>query len=500
MKHFFLTAILLVSTFVCINAKKFYGSKSQIIGISGSVRELVAEGFSAKYFNNEIQLPAEAYLGKGKYDKKKLLAAFSREGTGKKILDLLFQYNGHSLSEDLLKDRAMQNVQLMDEERARIGVVDKETILREDYLQILQNNYIFLTRSVNIGKSFGQMLIANQLKNEHINYEGKSDRYRTYWIVFKVNIDKGTLDQVFKSWNDMNLYNQINVPIEYVASGSFKENDAKLTEVRNLLLKSVSKKVEAFAIHGQVTDNHPLTTNIGSKQGVQQGDRLNIYRQVTNGEGQLSSIRVASARAGIVNNEKSRLYAISGSATSYKQGDIAVLRMDRGIGHSISYNMLNMGYDEKLHGVSYTFDKRLYFNKFGISTYLLTTIGVMFNKADSPDVKINDGIEYDEAPMFLDPGIGIGFGKTLFSRVEIMPYARVHYMFGLGDEDDYDDFSEAIKVPVGIKFNINLFYPLQLSLSAKYNFMFAKDGDTWGDSDGGMYKAWGISAGLRLAF
>ena len=492
MKKIILMALLSALNIFNVSARKFYDSKSMIIGISGNLTELEEGGFSNKYFRNDIQLPAEALSTGKKYNKQKLLKAFERERTGKKILDMLFQYDGHSLSESLLKDRAFQNVQLMDEERAQIGVIDKETILREDYLPILESNYIFLTRTVNIGKSIGQLLVEDPEKD---------DRYRTYWIVFKVDITKDILEQVFNCWNDMNKYDQINVPIKYVASGCFKKTTAKTEEVRNLLARSVSQKVEAFAIRGQITDNHPLTVNIGGFNGVQQGDRMKIYRQKVNSKNEFSSVTIANTRAGYVSVNSTRLFALSGQSSSYKKGDIAVIRLDRGIGHSLTYNLLSMEYETKYHGVSYTFDKRFAFNKHGISSYALGSIGLIMDKSEDIDIEFDHGIEYDDTPSILNVGFGLGFGKTFFSRVEIMPYAMVHYLYALGEEDDYEDFTEAVRIPIGVKANVNILYPLQLTLGAEYNFMIQKEPEeSWGDSEGAIYKGWGISAGLRVVF
>ena len=197
-----------------------------------------------------------------------------------------------------------------------------------------------------------------------------------------------------------------------------------------------------------------------------------------------------------------RLFAVSGSAASYKKGDIAVLRMDRGIGQSLTYNYLSMEYDTKYHGAMYTFDKRLSFNRYGMATYLLASVGLFANKEEKVGASVSGGgIEYTDTPTLLEPGIGIGIGKTFFSRVEVMPYVKLHYMFALGEEEDYEDFSQAVRLPVGIRANVNILYPLQFTCGAEYNFMFLKEsGNSWGDSDASLYKAVGLFAGLRVVF
>ena len=500
MKKLFV-AMALAFSITLTSAMGFNDSKCLKIGVSGDVYKLEDGDFYGKFFRNNVQLPplSTTMCAKGKFNKKAILEAFQREHIGKKILDILFQYDGHHLSEDLLKERAWKHVQLVDEERANIGIIDKETILREDYLPILQNNYIFLAEEENIGKNFWQVLgeTAALMDGDTITASMYEDRYKINWIVFKVQIDEGTLNQVFNCWDNMKLYNQIDVPIVYVASGSIKKSNNKLHSVRNALLRSVSKKVEAFAIYGQVIDNHPLKINVGSEKNVIKGDQFYIYRQHLNKQGRVSSKKVGSARAGIVDMKDSRLFLSSGTV-SYKTGDIAVLHEDNGVGHSLTYNWLNMEYDTKYQGLTYTFDKRLGFNRHGFSTYCLASVGLLSEMGMLPNQKLFDS----DAPLFLDLGLGLGLGKVFLSRIEIVPYIQLHYMIGLDPDGEYDDydFSQAFKLPIGVRFNVNLFHPLQLTMGAEYNILATKDGETWGESSGEIESGIGLFAGLRLVF
>lgn len=125
--------------------KTFYDSKSNIVCITGDY-ELLAYG--NKYRKVEVTLPREFST----YTAKQLTEALNNGDYGKMILDYLFCYNGTSLSEDRLKELAMQNVLKSDDERASIGVISKEDILKEDYLPILENNYIFIITQSGSGK------------------------------------------------------------------------------------------------------------------------------------------------------------------------------------------------------------------------------------------------------------------------------------------------------------------------------------------------------------
>lgn len=455
--------------------KKFYDSKCQIIGVSGDIDELLSGGLESKYFVNDVgfELPRDNGKKFKKSEREVILYTLNQKNVGKKILDYLFCYNGRSLSDSFLKERALINVQLVDEERARIGVLDDKTILQEDYLPILMNNYIVLTR-----------------KNEKNNY----------WIVFRVGIDKNILEEVFNSWNDMDKYNAINVPVEYVASGSYKDKE---NDVRNKLAREISKKISAFGVRGQIIDNHPLMVNIGQKEGVRKGDRFAIYRQYANDDGEYVSKRVAYARAGNVTGG-TRMYAMSGRAVSYKKGDVGVLDFDRGIGFSITGNMISIKDYADYWGALYHTSYRMSFSKSGISTYGLFSLGVYASSdaiKETSAPEFNDGsIEFEALPSMMDVGLGLGFGKTFFSRVELMPYIKVHYMFALGEEAEYEDFSKHIRIPVGIRANINLFYPFQLTCGAEYSLLTlgADSENGFGDSD--MLKSYGAYVGFRIVF
>lgn len=476
MKRCFSLLIIFLAVFTAsARNKKFYDSKSQIIGISGDTTELLSEGLEAKFFVNDIDF--DLSVGNGRRfkqsERKKILFRLNQNNVGKKFLDYLFCYNGHSLSEKLLQERALENVQLMDEELAEIGVLDSKTMLQEDYLPILQHNYIVLRRK-------------RQNKN--------------FWMVLRVGIDKKILEEVFNSWNDMDKYNAIKVPIEYVASGSYKDKDY---DARNKLIREISRKISVFGIRGQIVDNHPLVVNIGQKEGVRKGDRIAVYRQYTNNDGENVSKRVAYARAGNV-TDSTRMYALSGKAISYKKGDIGVLDFDRGLGFSICGNIVSIkGYTDYL-GAMYQGCYRTHFSKNGISTYSLFSFGIYASRNEIKETSAPEfhdgGIEYEGLSTMKDIGLGLGFGKTFFSRVELMPYIKAHYMFTSEEEGDYEDFAKLIRIPVGIRASINLFYPFQLICGAEYSLLTlgADSESNFGDSD--MLKSYGAYVGFRIVF
>jgi len=447
--RYIILALLFTAFTFTANAKKqkqFYDSKSNIVGITGDYNAITASGFTAKFFNNEVEIPAPVYKDEMKrgYDEKAMLTLFETNKTGKRILDYLFQYDGKQLSEDMLRERAMQNAQTNDMERAEIGVIDKETLLKDDYLPILKNNFIYLQDSV-----------------------GK----KVYWIVFRVNITEETLAEVFNSWNNMEAYNQIKVPVTFVAQGSFK-NNAKADEGVNKHLKKVSSKVPELAIRGQVTGRNPFITDFGTKSGLRQSYRVDIYRAVMK-DSTMYSKRVSKTRvAGRPEPEQSYLYTVSGRNASYKKGDVAVLNQDFNKGHSLTFNYMDHSY-----GLNYTFDWRVGFSKTGWSTYIFASLGAGVFKGFTDHYYDINAIPY-ESPLIANVGLGAGIGKTCLHALEIMPYIMGQYeaLIFLPKNIDEEDktfnpatiWASSIRIPVGLKFHLNIYHPLQLVVGAEY--------------------------------
>ena len=132
----------------------------------------------------------------------------------------------------------------------------------------------------------------------------------------------------------MEKYNQIKVTISYIASGvakndkyTLKSNNGQTqSTVQKLKIKTLRKiatEVPAFAIRGQVISRHPFRMNIGYVNGIDDRDKVVIYRTKEK-NGELYSSRVSTARACNVMDSIANLYTFAGGQASYKRGDIAV--------------------------------------------------------------------------------------------------------------------------------------------------------------------------------
>lgn len=451
--------VCILATPLSAKKKSFYDSKSNIVGITGDYELLQ---YTDKFYSLGITPDCPAGMSP-----KELCKHWNEENLGKKILDVLFDYNGTSLSEEKLKDLALQNVLKADDERASIGVIGKENILKEDYLPILENQYIFINQSIK-------------------TRIGKGDKAR--WSAYKININKEVLDQVFNSWNDMEKYNQITVSISYIASGvgnngtnywdsNHNPNQPVKQHLKNKTRRKIAYEVPAFAIRGQVISRHPFQMNIGTAAGIKNRDRVVIYRAKQK-NGQMVSSRVCTTHACSVKDSTANLYTFAGGQASYKKGDVAVYQPSKNSSWTISAN-----YMEHSYNLNFTYDHRTKLSPAGISQYFILMLGVGgYEKSEKRLYATNNGsIVY--SPVIANFGMGYGVGYEFAHCMEIEPYALAQWegMFFIKkksspNKDNYNASyasgatSNSIRFPLGARLNLNIMYPLQLVVGAEYIF------------------------------
>lgn len=491
MKRYILTTLLAGFLAAPISAKEkpFYDSKSNIVCITGNYNLLA---YGNKYRKVEVEIPDSC----SSYSGKQLCKILNDQKIGKQILDYLFCYNGTSLSEERLKDLALQNVLKSDDERAAIGVISKDDILKEDYLPILENNYIFLVSTVS-GKKI--------------------------WNAYKVEIDKDVLEQVFNCWDDMSKYNQISVPVSLVASDKAKmtyDVDTQKHVLKNKTKRKMSLKVPAFAIRGQVTGRNPFATNIGHVNGLKSCDKVAIYRTKEK-NGKMYSSKVSTTRACNVNDSTANLYTFAGGQASYKKGDVAVYQPSRNSSWTISGNYMDHSYN-----LNFTFDHRLKLSPVGISQYFMLMMGVGgYEKSEKRLYATNNGsLVY--SPIIANFGLGYGIGYEFAHCIEIQPYVQAQWegmFFTKKESSPYDGTdgasyasgatSNSVRFPLGARVNLNICYPVQLVVGAEYifnvKFKVAKDTEKRVHNDPEKfffeptgYKRDGLNiyAGLRFNF
>ncbi len=481
----FMAFATLMSISAQSQTKIFYDSKADLVGTSGDIEYLIMNGYSSIMAKNPINIDVNLKDFHKENNEKKdfrevdLENYLNEKKVGRLILDYLFQRDANGkLKEDLLKERAWQNVERRDVERANAGAIDAESVLKEDYLPILMNNYIFLR------------------SNYNSEIGGKE---KGHWIVFHVDINQQTLEDVFAAWDDPNKYDAIDVKVSFVKQGKYKGGN---------LGRKLGTKVPAYAIRGQVISRAPFKAEVGKKMGVRNRNRMVIYRQKMNKKGEMVSSKVCTTRACNVSKDSTYLYTIAGGNASYKKGDIAVRKTDHNTGHSFYASMMTKSY-----GINYLFDKTMSFNRHGISTHALVGLGASVLNQHSKHLYWVDNC-LRKSPYILDGRLGFGVGYTILHSIQIMPYVAGQLEAVLLEQkygnNTKSEMTAVVNIPAGVKVNVNVMYPLQLTAGAEYVvnvYKFNKENIPYEDVENLVYKPLGakrdginVYAGIRLCF
>lgn len=479
--------LMFAAVSVKVASKPFYDSKCMVIGLT-STDDIYAEyRLGGKCFVNEIDDEEIPYIIKG----KKILPEKTRQellkiNIGKQVLDYLFERKNGKLSEDLLRRRAWANVQLTDIERAQYGTYSPEIILKEDILPILENNYILIVEDI-------------------YNMKGEMTSQKS-WIVYHVDITQQTWDEVIAAWNDIEQYDRIQVDVSYVASGKCSEDK---------LLRQISKKVPSLAVRGVITSRAPYTCTMDMNTGYDfSEERFIVYTQKENAKGRKRSVPVDKVRVPIHYNEDNsfRLFSVAGRRKGdERKGDIAVWSP---VPNTLSLTAM-------LHHLNYSDALRFevgHKKDYGLFNYIMDLdfrIGRLSNhkKAIYP---VGENKEFLlRSPQHVSVGGGCSYNIRLFRGFTVGPYFRVmgdlwfsKYMEGKAPIDEKKGGEKktwiglGLRMPLGVKAMINLFYPLRIVGGIEWAPMIISDSDTKSILKARGYKLGdlGFFAGLNYAF
>ena len=438
-KRLFLALLAALLTMGMQAQKEYFDAKSVIVGLTTT--DDIYGYHTGKTFDNYIEVSLPYITQNEKIVPEDTRQELLQIGIGKKILDLLFERNKGMLSEDLLRKRAWENKQLTDVERAQYGVYSPELILKEDILPVLENNYILITDDIYKEKKGGKKLVKKA------------------WIVFHVDIDQNTWDQVNANWNNLSGYDAIKVGLTYLASGKCKPNQ---------LTRKISKAVPALAIRGQIISSSPYCALI-ENASIDWGERMDIYTQKQNSKGEIKSKRIGRTRTRIKNGEANQvfLYPIAGVKGSQKNGDQAVWSPVTDFGHSFVYQQ--QSYSQSLR---YTIEDRFYdFGSFFTSFDIDFRVGWLKDHSKALYTTDNGGIL--RSPVFGTVGVGSTYAWRLVKGVGLEFYWLIQgKLWFLDYEQDPvptdpkdtkpSPFGADLCFPLGLRASLNLHYPLHL--------------------------------------
>lgn len=490
-----LPALLLLTATGAQAQKLSFDSKYIKVGVvvaGTAVSETAFTGDPNIRYLGQTELPFTLVTDKKSERSKAAMQAVARRlaeaGLGKKTLDRILERDAAGLHIDRLYDEALSNTTIEETAEASLDVSaeTKDVLKREIARQLMKNNFIVLTSS---------------------NKEGT----KWWWHAFHVDIDDRIIDQAFNTWNDPARYDQIEVPVTYRGSGEIEGGmrqalsggvkapsaaaampllAAGIAAGKALrpyfLIQDIAKEVPEFAVRGPVVTRRPFVARTGAKQGVRPGDLLYVYRAFLDKDSTICSKKICSVRATEVGPDSVRLYTVSGRMASNKLGDIAVYRGRHRWAFSAMWQG-SFGSDAR-HGARLLWERRFRgFSPKGRSHYFLVGLDVNAFKSDPKGVWFdNDG--QDEQPKLMSGGINLGYGIGwhFLGRLELMPYALVGaQLAGLTkselqyydkEQEKWADFTGGLAgvTPffaghAGLRLNVNLWYPVQLTVGADYN-------------------------------
>ncbi len=459
------------------------------------------------------------YLGTSlpQYDIRKnkdVEAELNSNRVGKKILDILLERDYSGLHMDRLYEQALRNTTIEEWEVAvkDVSAETKDILKREVAHQLLKNNYI--------------VVFQTNTRNRWL-FRNRDLKQRNRWAVYHVDIDDRIIEQTYSNWRNPSKYDQIEVPVKYVAKGRVR----KSFDNDNLVFK-IAKEVPTFAVRGPLTNVLPHTARITRQHGVKNSNRICIYKIKENRKGDIYSKKVCWTRASAVDDNSCKMFKIAGNMPSLKKGEIAVLR-DR---KRSSFSLLgdySGGGDARVGG-RLQYDYMFHCWNGGITNYLIASVG--YCQYQKEPLGIWWGETQSIQPKLVQQDIigGYGMGFNLLGRIEMMPYVMFGQSFinvtnvkdktftywdsveekWITENTTYRDYNENnewkeydspllsssfMSMYVGSKININLHYPLQLTLGADYNMAISNIGAN-PFLDRHIIKRINVYAGLRFHF
>ncbi|MDE6271393.1 MAG: hypothetical protein K2M31_00095 [Muribaculaceae bacterium] len=462
MKRIFRLACLVILMGITIaparGEKPFYDSKSWIANVAGDPDFLINNGFQSKV--NPIQNLSVPYsLSNAPTEKGCITLAetMTREGMGRKFIDAL---TNDGKSEEYLQKLALWNANKQDVEFASEhlrgeGEEGIKTLIKDDFEPILQQNYIVLTKTVQVGTT----------------KDGKI-KTKSYYAIFHVEVSKEDAYDIMMNIGDAKYY-LLKFPVKFCYLGEYNPEEPEKTEA------NIAKKVPGLAVRGVLLRRNPARISMGEDLGINKGDLVSIYSQRVDKNGNPYSKRISRARVCGVWDNDAQVNFEAGTAGNRKNGDIVVRTPDS----HFRWGVLAT-YSPHVWGGKALMDYKAGFTRSGIIHHILMDLG--FNMTDHPGNKyyvLTDkhfGYEY-RSPLFFNYGLGYGIGKTFLGYLDVMPFFMLQYEAGVmmdvttetsTNDDAATILGSSVRIPIGLRLSFNIAYPVKLVVEGGYAARF----------------------------
>ena len=347
------------------------------------------------------------------------------------------------------------------------------------------------------------------------NFKSKTDKqgkvtYSTNarGVAYKIDLDDNSLYDFYeKCWiyddddqatrdAKIRAFQNLDIPMVYVASTSTSSSGNSYQSAASSCLRGIitglENEIPQWEVAGGIIAVKPVRAKIGTKEGLKNGDRYRTYSYTEDKNGNLKSVPRGFLRATEVSNntgmsmgatEPSKFYQISGLA-NVEEGWTLKQSNDLSVGIALGYRMLAPGKS----GIGVDLDYLSHVTTGGSMSYFLLSGNFDLEKADYTPISV---------------GLGFGYGLHLTRFFELMPYGLIGFdHIGYSSTDtDQNSFmrSSALLLEPGLKFGIDVAYPLQIYAKAFYDLIFL-EGQRYTMYKNAMYGEGHNRSGFGLQF
>lgn len=428
---------------------------------------------------------------------QQIMDFLNTENTGLEIISYLFNRNPQNgqLSLERLFQRGIYNAtdeNVLESLATKRGDAD----LQEAGFRLIDRSYILVYDYANIGYEYRK---ASGMNESDYYWYATPAAY-----LFKIEWNDELQKQLFDCWIDENTssfeigrrkkaFENLLIPVKfvmkatdndfYLPTGIVKQqekvvkgekriydNEAlKDAAFTNLIYKAadiLGEKIESkhvdFRIHNILYGIHPPRAKIGKKENVRTNDRYYVYEHRMNDDGTIRKSRRGVIRA--TNHIADNRQVATGHTPTTEFYQLAGRKLSEGMTieekQSLYFN-LDLGYRYgNLEG-----------GYIGLSTNLYAT------RAASHNAMMGVTVGKDAVTVTLDYGFGLRG-----NNFDIYPYIGAGLDSFLNDKEEDADSSSSNKrawlAQGGIRFDLNIYYPVQLFGAVEYNYVFSK-GDAY---------------------
>ena len=498
-----------------------------------ALRQTVGEKFDA---NTIAVKTLRAEVGRDKIASDEEVAALlAKKQVGKRIVAFVFNRRKSGMMDDeLLKSRGVYNAKAQDIADAgstQVGMYAIQAsggkLLRQSYVTVFDYAVEYVpakhTKDEKQDEAWKVHSVAYAFKVD-ISDDVLADFYEKCWIYSDDSDEVKAAKRAAWDNYDFSLKRVSAAAHTTTVNAQNKVASAMSSSYSNLM-ESLEKSIADWQVKATICDVNPLRSKIGTKEGIRNGDRYQVWGYVADEQGRISSKKTGYVRATKIANNAGKTAAQKADPSEFYQvggygrvEDGQVLQQSRDARLSVypyyKYSLSHMT------DFNVGLDYLLSINTAGMCQYLFLNFGFdfgslgVFNKPDYTSPYALDGKPITDF-FFVNVSFGYGFGLHVSRYVEFTPYVAVgmdNVSSSQLEKFFKDDEAKKKKLftdstgwfgDVGLKVNI-LPYPFQIFGIVDYSFLFLKGEiyNTVNNSMGARQHKSGLNfgGGIRYCF